>query len=246
MEKAYVGMMGGYTVLKDGDEKHKATHIVLTIEEYNKLIKSKNLYKAKLENERDEHKIDIKEEKAKYERYKEELEQETQKKINEAVARAEQAEEEARYQTELNKTLLEISKNRANADRKLRPKKEHSGYVVVSSTEKKYKYKDGRNLKEIDVWETVLQSPYNMDFSEKQVRKQIQENLFNDKWLIAEIGINAIWDKSIKELFDDEEYKDLNCKIEEKIRANYKSGYWEIIYTHLKPLDVVPKEMRAS
>ena len=24
MEKAYVGMMGGYAVLKDGDEKHKA------------------------------------------------------------------------------------------------------------------------------------------------------------------------------------------------------------------------------
>ena len=43
MEKAYVGMMGGYTVLKDGDEKHKATHIVLTI------CKCQHLFVQKME-----------------------------------------------------------------------------------------------------------------------------------------------------------------------------------------------------
>ncbi|WP_289466172.1 hypothetical protein, partial [Klebsiella pneumoniae] len=41
---------------------------------------------------------------------------------------AERAEKE--YQKRLNENLLRISKERANAARKLKPKKEHSGYVV--------------------------------------------------------------------------------------------------------------------
>ena len=38
MEKAYRGMMGGYSIWKDGDEKHEPTHKVLTNDEYSKLI----------------------------------------------------------------------------------------------------------------------------------------------------------------------------------------------------------------
>ncbi len=245
MEKAYIGMMGGYAVLKEGDEKHTASHIVLTVDEYNNLIRSRNSYKNKLELEKIDHETEMKEEKIITERHKEQINREAQKKIDEAVKRAEKAEKEAEYQKGLNHTLLVISKNRANADRKLRPKKEHSGYVVVSSTEKSIKYKDGHYTKETKVWDTVIQSPYNMDFPEEQVRRQIKEDLF-DEWLIGEIGINATWGRDISELFDDDEYNRLNCKIEERIRANFRSGYWEIIYTHTKSLGIVPKDMRAS
>ena len=45
------------------------------------------------------------------------------------------AEEEVSYQKGLNANLLRISRERANADRSLRPKKEHTGYAVVRSME---------------------------------------------------------------------------------------------------------------
>ena len=54
-----------------------------------------------------------------------------------------EAQAEATYQRELNANLIRIAKERANAERKLKPKKEHSGFVVVSSIEKECRYKDG-------------------------------------------------------------------------------------------------------
>ena len=43
------------------------------------------------------------------------------------------------YLNGLNKNLLRIARERANADRKLRPKKTHTGYVVLTSSEKEYR-----------------------------------------------------------------------------------------------------------
>lgn len=85
-------------------------------------------------------------------------------------------------QRALNANLLRISRERANADRGLRPKKIHTGYVVVMSSEKEIRYKTGRNkLLTAKVWETVLQSPYSVDFTESQARQLIEEDLLARK-----------------------------------------------------------------
>ena len=52
---------------------------------------------------------------------------------------------ESAYQRGLNKNLLRIARERANADRKLKPKKEHTGYVVVASEEKNTAIGTGRS-----------------------------------------------------------------------------------------------------
>lgn len=248
MEKAYRGMIGGYSIWKDGDEKHEPTHKILTNEEYLKLISQIKSLERQLSEEQTAHTSDVNTVKKQAQAYKQRVDQEAQEKVDEALKQVTAAKEEAKYQTELNTTLLEISKNRANADRRLKPKKEHSGYLVVSSTEKPHKYKDGSYMKEIAIWETVIQTPYNVDFSEAQARKQIKNDLFkeNDSWLIGKIGINATWGNGMAKLLKDEEYREYNCKIGEHVRANFKAGYWEVIYTHTKPLGIVPKEMRAS
>ena len=46
-------------------------------------------------------------------------------KISEMQDKLTEATNETNYQINLNKTLLRISKERANVDRKLKPKKEH-------------------------------------------------------------------------------------------------------------------------
>ena len=161
---------------------------------------------------------------------------------------------ESAYQRSLNENLLRISRERANADRRLRPKKEHTGYVVVSSAEKEISYKDyyGKS-KKVMLWETVLQSPYSVDFTEEQARHQMQE-LFkrgeNGGWLISQIGISATYGKGYAELIREKEWKSdvskRNVLLGRRLRANYRAGYWEMIFLHTKPLDVVPKDMRVN
>lgn len=161
---------------------------------------------------------------------------------------AERAERE--YQQRLNMNLLRISKERANASRKLKPKKEHSGYVVISSTEKDHYYKYGANRRIVRVWETVLQTPFSIDFTEEQVRTETEDLFQKDEeglWPIGKIGINGIFLDGYGEMVrskNDAEWAKYNVMIEKKFRSNFRAGYWELIILHTKALDVVPAEMR--
>jgi len=150
--------------------------------------------------------------------------------------------------------LLRIARERANADRKLKPKKEHTGYVVVSSMEKEYRYKDGnRRWCAVMLWETVLETPYAVDFEVEEVKRLIQE-LFQDdedeKWLIERIGINGNYPKGYEEMINDKEwrkdYVQYNVMLERRLKANYRTGFWEMIFLHTKPLAAVPSDMRAG
>ena len=164
------------------------------------------------------------------------------------------AKEEIVYQQGLNKNLLRISKERANADRKLKSKKEHTGYVVISSSEKLQRYLNGHNKwRSVVLWETVIQSPYSMDFTEEQARKQIIEELVirdeKKEWKIAKIGITAVFGKGYEALIIDDKWKGLikqhNIIVEWRLRENCRVGYWEFVFLHTKPLGVIPKDMRV-
>jgi len=161
---------------------------------------------------------------------------------------AERAEREC--QQGLNTNLLRISKERANASRKLKPKKEHSGYVVISSTERDHYYKYGANRRKVILWETVLQTPFSIDFTEEQARTESEELFQKNEagiWPIGKIGINAQYlDGYGRLVWNDnaEEWLQYNVMVEKKLRANFRAGYWELIIMHTKPLDIVPAEMR--
>ena len=172
--------------------------------------------------------------------------------VMEADLAAERA--ESAHQRALNVNLLRIAKERANADRKLKPKKEHTGYLVVFSGEKEHQFKDGnRRVKRVLLWETVIQSPYVVDFPEAQIRKQILEELLRkdeDGYrLIDRLGINGYYSKGYGSMIEDREWcaepDRFNIMLKPKFRANFKAGYWEVVCLHTKPLDVVPKDMRA-
>lgn len=158
--------------------------------------------------------------------------------------------EEREYQQRLNANLLRISKERANAARKLKPKKEHSGYVVISSTEKDHFYKHGANRKKAILWETVLQTPFSIDFTEEQARTETEALFQKDEsgaWPIGKIGINGQYPDGYGEMTKDRnaaEWEKYNVMVENKLRANFRFGYWELIMLHTKPLGVVPAEMR--
>lgn len=162
---------------------------------------------------------------------------------------------ESAYQRGLNENLLRISRERANADRNLKPKKAHTGYVVVSSGEKERRYRDGNGRWQMAVlWETVLQGPYSVDFTEEQARKQMLEELFREdesgQWLVQQIGITGAYDGGYAAMLGDKEwrevYQEYNVMVERRLRANFRAGFWEMVVVHTKGLRVVPEDMRVK
>lgn len=162
--------------------------------------------------------------------------------------------QESALQRELNANLLRITKERANAERDLKPKKEHTGYVVLTSVEKESRYKDSYGHPQtITLWETAMETPYTVDFEAEQVRGLIRELTQADEdgnWPIRRIGITGNYPGKYANMIQNKEwhekYKEHNVMLERWLRANYRSGYWELVFLHTKPLAVVPPDMRAG
>lgn len=230
----------------------ECTHVIQTRQEYEMLLNQRD--RAKREKEEAERAAA-----REISRVKQEAAHEADRAAQRAQAQiddllqVERKTAEIADQRALNANLLRISRERANADRGLRPKKVHTGYVVVMSSEKEIRYKTGRNkLLTAKVWETVLQSPYSVDFTESQARQLIEEDLLARKnGLLADVGITMICSgSSYENLIETENWKEIkaahNTLFSRQLRANYRVGYWEYIIQHTKPIGIVPADMRAG
>lgn len=234
----------GYKAVTGGYSDPELTHVILTKSEYDGMRKETAAANQRASNAEISRKLGME---AAQRQAAEEIAriQKQDAKLIELEREAyNKAQDECDYQTRLNKNLLRIAKERANADRKLRPKREHTGYVVISSTERDHSYKDDYGkIKIVRVWETVLQSPYRIDFTVEQARQETMELFSGDHWLIGEIGINGVYSKGYAEMLREpkaEGWMRCNAVLEQKLRANYRAGYWELIMLHTKPLGVVP------
>lgn len=232
--------MIGYKDLAGGHSDPECTHVILTVEEYDDLLREISQAKQKAREERSKAADDQKESEKRLnstiQQYKQAIE-----KWREALN---EAQTEIAYQKGMNENLLRIARERANADRKLKPKKEHTGYLVVSSGEKEMSYKDGNgNLRRKVLWETVIQSPYSVDFTEQQARKQITEELLrkdeNGLRMIDQIGIDGLYRKGYGSLLYDQEFckepEKFNIMLKPKFRENFRAGYWEAVFSIQSP-----------
>lgn len=139
----------------------------------------------------------------------------------------------------LNSNLLRISKERANQERNLRPKKTHDGFVILSRQSifyKFYYYKSKRaNFIEFDCFKTKIQTPFDSSINFDLIRDDIIisfQNIMNkfgiDTWYDYYSVSNASLDE-LKELFynSNNNFIFKHCFI-----SNYKSNFWELeIYT---------------
>ena len=165
--------MMGYREVPGGHSDPECTHVILTDAEYRKLLRQISDAEQIARTAKHNAERDV-----------EEAEREADYKVNQAVSLAKQeikkwrealeAEQaENNYQRSLNENLLRISRERANADRKLKPKKGHTGYCVVLSVEKEHRYGTGKYMRRVLLWETVIQSPYGVDLPEELDRKSV-------------------------------------------------------------------------
>ncbi|HAZ73945.1 MAG TPA: hypothetical protein DCW53_00940 [Rikenellaceae bacterium] len=244
----------GYKPTSGGRSDPECTHVILTEDEYNRLLQQisgaeQEARNAKYDADKEIHRVQID-----AQRRIESTEYEAAKDIEHLEKALAAEQKESALQRGLNANLLRITRERANADRKLKPKKEHTGYVVVSSMEKEHRYKDGnRRWCTVMLWETVLETPYTVDFEVEEVRRLIQELFQGDEegnWLIVKIGITGNYPKGYADMICDKDwrevYRNYNVMLERRLKANYRTGFWEIIFLHTKPLAAVPSDMRAG
>lgn len=255
----------GYAAVRGGQSDPDCTHVIMTLKEYEKIQwdKAQALRDVGIERDRADRGIEEARRDVAYQVYQ--IKTEVTEEVAAIQDELERVQHEAEYQHQLNEDLLRISRERSNADRKLRPKKEHTGYVVLSSNEKELRRKDrGRSsYYYITLWETVLQSPYSVEFTEEQARRQICEDLMlrneGEDWPLARLGIYEKPEPKPYSSYDDEEDDQSeddrnreNILLRYRLSANYQArrgqevGFWEIVLTHKKPLLRVPRDMRGS
>lgn len=101
------------------------------------------------------------------------------------------------------------------------------------------------------LWETVIETPYVVSFEVDEIRSLIQELFTEDAdgcWMIQRIGINGNYPEGYTKMIEDPEwrkvYSEYNVMLERRLKANYRTGYWEIIFLHTKPLGPVPADIK--
>ncbi len=242
--------LGGYKLVPGGYSDPEMSHVIMTKAEYDELLDQ--IQNAKREAAAAAAQADqrVRSIKSQADAKIKQIQDDADKVTGELQEELSAERAERKYQQGINSNLLRISKERANASRKLKPKKEHSGYVVISSTEKDHYYKYGANRRKVILWETVLQTPFSIDFTEEQARTEAEELFREDEtgaWLIGKIGINAQYLDGYGEMIRDKdaaEWSHRNVMVERKLRANFRASYWEIVFLHTKSLGIVPAEMR--
>lgn len=233
------------------DCNDEEVYIQLTVSEYNELHQVNQKYqKAEEENQRLAKEISHLEQAEKQANQRaseqEKNRREAEAQLADAQTQLTNAQEEIAHQKGLNDHLLRISKERANAERKLTPKKGHTGYAVLLSTEKlQYNKSPGSTQKStLTTWETFVQTPHPVDLPEEQTRRLVQDALcLLQKLGITEDGTAAFQKQEFLQVRN--KYKDKeNVLLEWTLRANFKAGYWELRLLHTQPLGIVPDDMR--
>ena len=241
MEKAYKGMMGGYTVWKKDDEKHTPTHMILTNEEYNKIVEGIRDLQEKLKNTEDACKVQISNIKADARAKVKAAQKEAEDQIAEANKRVEKAEQDRDDAVSLNANLKRICKENANAKRGIKPKKQHSGFVVLRTQETRDRIPlKKKGYEDIRVYKSVIETPY----STKHTILEADSMAWKD-------GLNQIFDiawadHDRNDLISalDEEYKTKNVLYKQDYQTG-KNGLWEIVCWHTKPI-VMDKKVKKN
>ena len=242
--------MVGYKAVTGGGSDPECTHVIRTLDEYEELHQRIRAAINDGKRAKDEAAQAAATSASNAEKAVKKIQDEATQKIEQMQKRLIVEQEAKIYQMGLNQRLLDISRERSNKDRNIRPKKERSGYVVLSSRQKKYRYKENRrDWGEVYLWETVIQTPYVVAFTAEQAMTETQELFARDEqghWLIGRLGIAGEYGGKYEDMLDDPRcaaWKDYNIIVEKIFNANVKVGYWEIIITHTKPLDNIGTEL---
>lgn len=153
----------------------------------------------------------------------------------ELMTRIADLEAEVEQERNLNRNLLRISRERANADRKISPKKQHDGYLVLQSQEWRERRSDKNTIRR--TWRSIIQTPFDASVDPVIAEKQIFDSLTGS--VLKSLGCD-------KYVLPEDNGKLYNTEDDENVLyfwhygADYRSGYWNVFIYTTKPLIVTP------
>ena len=232
MERVVKGFMG-YGKEK---EENSATHIILTVEEYEALQKNISDLKMDIVKINRAAQEQLREKDNFYEtRIKGILETSVNEK-NALLSKINKITKDLYQQENLNSNLKRICTERANVKRGIKPKKEHNGYIITRSEQYEHRYTVLVNRKSQQrtswLWKSTIQTPFDSSMSWNSVDVEIINTLKES--VLFSFGITG---KVLN-------FSDLTDDIAEntviwnmyKARANFKGGLWEVDIFHTKPV----------
>lgn len=131
----------GYKQVPGGQSDQGCSHVILTLKEYECLCQERDRAKKEQQAAQIWADSEVRKAIAQGKAYLKQAEDTAKAALEEVGRQLVIAQEDVAHQRELNKNLLRIARERANAARGLKPKKRHSGFIVMSSTEREYRYK---------------------------------------------------------------------------------------------------------
>ena len=246
------GLLGGYAELNDryDDEKGTATHIRLSVDEYDKLKREIAVADAG----------------------KRDAEEKARKQINKAIISAEEGIEKAKKESEgklesikkkysaeirelrkqvehekkLNENLLRVATERANKARKI--DKHEKGYLALSWQPFQYKrtIKKGKNtiVERHELYKITFQTPWDCSFPEEQVDRIVKKNLKSSElivtngqeihWFNENLDLDTAIDTVQNQKQENDEIHDMI--LTRQYRADVRLGLWEVTFiTNVEP-----------
>lgn len=156
---------------------------------------------------------------------------------------------EALYEHEraLNENLTRITRERANAERGLTPKKQRSGYILLESCQVDWRYRSTRivdnwgrpTLQIAHVWRSRLETPWPALLDVGAADAVVRTDLGPFKGILAKLGLTGIVDIADD---DDDEFDfdlDVDSRVAFKLSylADFKTGHWTIYLWSKTPVN---------
>lgn len=136
--------------------------------------------------------------------------------------------------------MLRIQKERANTQRKLKPKKEHPGYIVLSQESTVRQIYSGVKNK-YDIFQTVIQSPFDAGLKMDFVRKFFERDIYS--FLADDMKIYSYCPQVEIYKMDDYIRSSNQIVFTVNFKQNYRSGYYDIVLCHNNEFEF-PEYMR--
>lgn len=127
-----------------------------------------------------------------------------------------------------NSNLLTICRERVNAKRGLKPKKEHPGYIVLNQEETLLKFQKEGSWEEIKCWKICIQTPLDslLPLDKRLILQGIQDSFGLEQDLI--LHKNRLTRKEFYQLWDKIQQDQIQIILKTNYKSNNISELWEI------------------
>lgn len=226
--------------------------MIYTVDEHNKTLESIDILKTNIDILKSNHEKEKNKIQKEHEVEIDLIKTNTQDKLKESNDKLFEALNDIAQLKNINQNLKRIATERANAQRKIIPKKSHIGYILLNIDEITIVHKDESNRQTeftpLPCWKIRFQTPYDISLEYKAVKNLIYDDMIEK--FGAKIGIKSVQsNNNIEKLKSNDVIKLWHEKDNFIFKSTYKAnaikGFWEVEYLTRFAIKVLP-EMRIS